>query len=222
MQLNLEEKSPSEKARLHKDYISNAIRVAKKNFCLLVSMIVTFICFWYPLFLLTLSDPHFRADVSLDPRAFVLRTLIYCQVNGNQLVAGTLWDCRHPTQTSKHAAIFNLHHVFTRSQTKYYREADNCIQSSTCLRAFKNCLYSTSELAERLFLSLFTTYDIAVTALMAITLFYFQPLYYKTLTIFAWTHSSLTPLFFVVYNFTSLKVIVLKQLVSTNSTERCN
>ena len=76
MQLQFDEQqSPSHKAKMHKDYITKTIQIAKKNFALLVSMIVTFTCFWYPLFILTLSDPHFRADVS---RVWIYT--VYCNV----------------------------------------------------------------------------------------------------------------------------------------------
>ena len=53
-----------EKATRHDQYIKRAIKVAKKNLFLLLLMIAVFVLFWYPLFLLTLSDPLFKAHVS--------------------------------------------------------------------------------------------------------------------------------------------------------------
>jgi len=53
-----------EKQALYKRNIQKTIRVARKNFFLLVGIVIIFIIFWYPLFLLTIVDIGFKADVS--------------------------------------------------------------------------------------------------------------------------------------------------------------
>lgn len=66
MQLQIEGgENVHEMTNLRKCTINKAIKKAKKNFVLLVSMILLFVVFWYPLFLLTLSDPHFKAHASI-------------------------------------------------------------------------------------------------------------------------------------------------------------